>query len=251
MADFTPRQGDALPPTMRTRWVDLGDGTHARMVSVVQAGLLIGGVVVQWPIDPATGRLFIIDPRLTFTGTALQVIDPRFLFDEIVGNQRVILGPHNRVHTGGFFEASYMSPHGAEIANDGSILMLLQVGANLEMHWTAELSGGGDTEVRIVRNPTITNVGTALTAFNMNDGNASTATVTATHTPTVTGGTGTVMLNDFLGGGSGPRATGADSRVGLERIGARNTNYLIELINRSGNAQMMSIHAQWYEEAPA
>ena len=249
MADFIPRQGDPLPPTMRTRWMDLGDGTHARVVGVVQAGLLINGVLRQWPID-ATGPLRVIDNRLTFTGTTLQVIDPRLVFDSTDGALIVDSSPQIDVHEGRAFEAAYMSPHGSEIANDGSILFLLQVGATKQMHWTAELSSGGDSELKITRNPTVTNVGTALTAFNMNDASPNTATVVATHTPTVTGGTGTVMLNDFIGGGSGPRATGGDSAPGLERIGARNTNYLIELINRSGGAQMMSIHAQWYEVIP-
>ena len=143
-----------------------------------------------------------------------------------------------------------MSQHGAEIANDGVIEVLLQVGAVNEMHWEFALATGGDAEVEIVRNPTITDVGTALLESNLYDLNANTPTVVATHTPTTAAGT--VFVGPLLiPAGSGPKAAGGITRAGLERIGALNTDYLIRGTNRSGNAQMMSIHVQWYEEPPA
>lgn len=42
MADYTPVQTDGVPRTMRTRWVDMGDGTHALLISANISAIVPG-----------------------------------------------------------------------------------------------------------------------------------------------------------------------------------------------------------------
>lgn len=169
--------------------------------------------------------------------------------DGISGAFVTISAVHAEVHEGATYQASYKSPDGAEIADNGVIEMLLQVGAKYA-HTVFSISCGGDSEVALYEGTTFSNAGTALSENNMKRPSGAIASLAATYTPTITL-PGTLLLNDFIPGGTGPRAAGGTARRDSEWILKPNTNYLIRGINRSGNAQPMSIVAQWYEKTNA
>ena len=156
-----------------------------------------------------------------------------------------ILYPHHEVHGGSTYQVSYKSPDANPIADDGTIEILIRCAAK-EAHCTFEIAGGGDTEVVLIENPTVTDAGTGLTEHNMKRRSTKTATVTAFHTPTTAGGT--TLHNSFEPGGVKNFASGGTARQSSEWMFEPNEDYLIRGINRAGNAQPMSIVVQWYEE---
>lgn len=167
--------------------------------------------------------------------------------DGITGALATISTVHEHVHGAETFEASYKSPDGAEVVDDAFIEMLLQVGARYP-HLFFTISCGGDSEAALYEGTTFSDAGTALAANNMNRPIATTATTVVTYTPTITL-PGTLLFNNFIPGGVGPKASGGTIRQGTERVLIPGTNYLIRGINRSGNPQPMAIVAQWYEES--
>jgi hypothetical protein len=46
MADYVRTQGEGVPPSMRTRYIDRGDGTHALVVDLRASSAAVGGDAV-------------------------------------------------------------------------------------------------------------------------------------------------------------------------------------------------------------
>lgn len=189
------------------RYKDVGDGTHALVISFANGD---------------------------------------FLFDEEVGGLIITDSVHNEVHEGMMFQASYRSPDASDVADNGTLDLLVRVGAD-NIHTAFEFVAGGDAEHAIYEGTTVTdsNFGTALSENNMNRGSIITTDVQVTHTPTINS-IGTLLHNMFLPGGTGGQALGASIRTGTEWILAANTTYLLRLINRAGTAQPLCIVLQWY-----
>ena len=158
--------------------------------------------------------------------------------------------PHHEVHEGEMFEISYKSPDASPIADNGTIAFLLRTGAKYD-HLVFGGNAGGDAELELLEAPAITDDGAALTEYNMNRAINANPTTVATLDPTVTGGTGSLLFNDFIPGGTGGNSVGGTGavRVGTEWILRINTAYVMRVTNRAGNAQPMSLLAQWYEES--
>ena len=202
-------------------------------------------VVVVGPIEGITNPVdVIIDPA-----TAVIIHDAdghQANVDNDVHALVAIAVPHHEVHEG---ETFYVSRYAEDVADDASIIILLQVGATKEAHCTWAAACGGDAEIQVTENPTVNAAGTAMTEFNMNRHSTETATVVATHTPTVAGGT--LMPNYMVPGGSGGNAVGGTTRQNTEWVLDINSDYVIGIFNRSGQARNMSLAVQWYEEAMA
>lgn len=153
---------------------------------------------------------------------------------------------HWRIHQGQMFLASYKSPDASPIADDASISMLLVTDGG-EPHLVFDVEAGGDCEIQFYEDTTTSNDGTALAEVQMNRNSAKVATLTATHTPTVSGA-GTLLMTQFQPGGIAGQSTGGGGFSPREWILKGSTKYLIIATNRAGTAQPMSISAQWYEE---
>lgn len=66
MADIVRAQREQIPATMKTRYRDMGDGTHARVVAAD------GDTTIAW-IDVPTGAPILGQVAIAVTGTAVQL----------------------------------------------------------------------------------------------------------------------------------------------------------------------------------
>jgi len=153
-----------------------------------------------------------------------------------------ILVPHRAVHLGVTFLVCYKSPEGSEIADNASINFIIN--SRYSMHLSFLGAAGGDAELALWENTTYTD-GSLISPLNMNRDSGAYPDV-ARRDVTVTA-YGTNLLNIFLPGGTGGNSSGGVLRLGTEFVLSADTNYLLENINRAGQAQSMSLHAEWYE----
>lgn len=169
--------------------------------------------------------------------------------DDITNSLQMIDVVHHEIHEGETYQASYKSPDASNIADNGTIDILVKTGAKY-CHLAFEIAAGGDAEILLYEDTTTSNDGTPLVEHNMNRGIADSATAAAFHTPTVTD-VGTLLENRFVPGGAGGNSQGGSGtiRPGTEWILNINKNYLVRGINRAGTAQPMSNIVQWYEES--
>lgn len=171
------------------------------------------------------------------------------MVDREVWGLTTIDSVHRMVHKGRTFQASYKSPEGADIADNGNVTFLIKTGGR-EVHFAYSPAAGGDTELVFYEETTVSSNGTSVSRVNMNRRNSIfVPSVLVFHTPTVTG-LGTLLQNILLPGGAGnPAAStpGGAFRSDTEWELKENTNYIVRIINRAGSAQPMSIGVQWYE----
>lgn len=167
--------------------------------------------------------------------------------DPLVGGQVIVDTVHSELHAGNMFiAAGLIAPHGGELANDGTATVFIVTGTS-EAHATWAVRTGGDVEYTLAEGGTITANGTELNSYNMYRGNAGTALTKIYHGGT-SGGGWTNLPTYFVPGGAGPLASGGIDRQGLEWILDASTNYRMQVINRSGAAQMIGISVEFYEE---
>jgi len=217
MPDIVRAQTENLPTTMETRWLDMGDGTHAPVVASVPVGVTEPGEAPQ-----------------------------QLLTDEITSALVTIPVVHHEVHEGETFTVSTFS---ILVNNGDDITMLLRTGNTRYGHLTFVVAAGGDAQVRLLENPTITNIGNGLNERNMKRYSTEIPEIQAFGNPAYI--EQAVIMNFLAPGGTGGNAVGGTSRQDTEWILSLNTDYVIELTNISGNNQPMSIVAQWYEESTA
>ena len=189
-------------------------------------------------------------------GTAQSVViagGGRRALDEVTQKPIFIDFVHHEVHEGNTFQASQKSADGSPIADDASYDMLIITGNEAEPHLVFSAAAGGTAEVILYKNTTVSDNGAQIAVQNMRQSlhGINLNTMRAFTTPTITL-VGNQMHIQLLPGGSGPGqgTTGGAAREETEWVLAINTNYLIRVTNRSGNAQPISIMAQWYEKVP-
>ena len=167
------------------------------------------------------------------------------LSKRLFGNQTVTSLDRVRVATqqGDFY--SGCSLYGS-IANDALAEIYLKLDG---VHWHAsfEIHAGGDARFNLFENPTISSDGTPLNLYNNNRVTTKTTTGTAFSVPTVTNA-GTVLINRFLPGGSGPKSGGGNLLFAREYILNGERTYLMRLTNVSGSTQELSMHVLYYEQ---
>lgn len=156
---------------------------------------------------------------------------------------RVISTEHSHVHAGRMFTAGY---YAASIANNASIELLIQVGAN-PLHLVPRVACGGDATLRMFVGPTFSPAGTAVQVSNHLGSSSNVSTATITHTPTVTVDGSQFDGIWFLPGGTGGNAQGGFAGFDTEVVLTASTNYLLRLTNISGNTNPGMINVQFYE----
>ena len=211
MADIEINRHGQLPDTMQVKFRDLGDGNHAEVVAAV--------------LVDENNRSFEIDEKVSAITT--------------------ISVPHHEIHEGEMFISSYKSAEGADVADDGTLALLIRTSTKV-CHFVFTATGGGDTEVELLENPTVSDAGTGLSEINLNRGSSETPGATTFHTPSITGGT--LLFNTLVVGGQKNAASGGSLRPDVEWNLKTNEDYVVRATNRAGNAKPMSIIFEWYEE---
>jgi hypothetical protein len=162
------------------------------------------------------------------------------------GTSAVIEAVHKKCHDGVFY--THSSLHAA-LADNANLNHLIRVGANAA-HTSFSISGGGDAYFYLYEDTTVSSNGTAAFVFNANRSSANTNLTLINEGPTITAD-GTQLLSALLIGGAGGNAVGGTDgspvRLGSEIILDANTNYLLRLTNKSGQARDFSISIGWYE----
>lgn len=150
----------------------------------------------------------------------------------------------NYVNRGLVFASSFAV---AVLANAASIEMLIRVTAGQAAHMGASIQVGGDSQAFLFEGPTTTDDGTGLARINSNRITPVGASATLTFSgPTVTVD-GTELGTEFLAGGRGGNASGAEGVSAGKTILNPGTDYLIRVTNQSGGNIYASINFGWYE----
>ena len=207
-------------------YVEVSPGVYAPAVASIIISGAPGGTTPE-----AAAPVVNIEPALT---------------DEITFATVTISTVHHEVHEGETFSVSLF---GAAVPDDGFISILLRTQSNRYAHLTFAVAGGGDAQVRLLEGSTINLSGDQFTEYNMKRYSTNAAQVVASGNPTYAGGI--VLTNFLLPGGRGGNSPGGVARLDTEWDLSLNTDYIIEVINIAGNAQPLSIVAQWYEESTA
>ena len=153
---------------------------------------------------------------------------------------------HHEVHEGHMFIASYKSPEGADVADNGTVILQITTGSRYD-HFTFLVSSGGDTEVEVLEAPTSTG-GTAIQSVAMNRNGMMTPASSVVHTPSISVA-GILIEHYLLPGGVGANFSGGGmARKDTEWILKPRTKYAIRATNRAGSGQPMSMIFEWYEE---
>jgi hypothetical protein len=149
---------------------------------------------------------------------------------------------HAEVHQGKFYTVSYIANG---VASASSLEFFFITGANFELHTAILAAAGSDAELYIFEATTVSDNGTALTAYNNLRSSVNTAEGDFYHTPTITGD-GTQISVVYIPS-SGTQGGGA-VRPGTEVIFKVSTNYLIRLTNTGTGAQDLSLAIGFYED---
>lgn len=167
-----------------------------------------------------------------------------FAIDE-TGGLVATLSEHHAIHEGITYHYSYKSPDASPIADNGTIILGLYVGAKTA-HLEFDASGGGDFEGDFYEGATLTG-GTNVTPQNKNRNRSNENTLSIKLNPTVSAA-GTFLEAGFIPGGTGPQAAGGVGTGRTEWELKPSTVYFVRITNRAGTAQPMGIRVEWYEE---
>lgn len=167
--------------------------------------------------------------------------------DEITNALITIDAVHYEIHEGDTFGVSYKNADGAPIADNGTIIFILQTGSKFA-HLIASAFTVGDGEIELRENVTITG-GTAMTEHNHKRTSANSATVAVIRDPATIPNAGTLLEQTLIPGGDAGNSIGSTVSQRNEWILKTNTNYMLRLTNRAGQAKDMSMTAVWYEES--
>ncbi len=187
---------------------------------------VIGTVELVTGIDPETGESVL-------------------LVDTLSGAQVGIDLHHYRIHSGHDFFTSYKTPDASALADNASLSFGVTTGG-ARIHLVARGAIGGDFEGLLYEGSVWTG-GTGQDIFNKRRDSLITTTASVVRDPTVSN-VGTLLENEFIPGGIGPQAVGGSAGQDMEWILAPNRKYLVRITNRAGNAQPASLALEWYEE---
>jgi len=204
----------------------------------------------RYVIDDQGNILGIAASPVHVTGTvaiaASETDDTQtFAFDETTGAMVTIGVPHHEIHEGETFITTYKTPDGTPLSDNATIEFIVVCAAK-EAHMAARAAVGGDFEAGMFEGSTHSD-GTAQEIFNKKRSSMESPTLTVIRDPTVTDD-GTLIENEFIPGGTGPRAFGGAAQQRAEWILAPTRTYLFRITNRAGNNQPGSLALEWYEE---
>ena len=113
-------------------------------------------------------------------------------------------------------------------------------------HWQLVAQSTGFCRIDVYENPTVSDAGTAVTAWNRNRNSATAATTVVTHTPTANP-LGTKMITKYIGSATlGPGAVGGETRGDSEFILKQNEQYLVVATALDDGLSIL-IGGDWYE----
>lgn len=151
---------------------------------------------------------------------------------------------HLRLHEGRAYYAYRLYPDAAKLAAGASVNIAIAFAAGINAHMVFDAICGGDAEVYVYENATVTG-GTPFTAISRNRVINAVSQSAVLINPTVTL-TGTQIDAQFLAGGSGKKAGGGGSYT-FEYVMSPLTTYLVRLTNVNGTSHMAHLMIEWYE----
>lgn len=155
---------------------------------------------------------------------------------------------HSNTHRGIVYEPYYRADG---VANDASIEILVQVHDRYPMHCRPSFKSSGAAELAVFESPTITDVGTALTAHNRNRrAFAPAANCTVTHSPSHSADGNEFLFEPEYGtsGLFGASTGGGESNGFNERVLREGFDYLFRVTNRAGSAESLWLALVFYEQ---
>ena len=151
---------------------------------------------------------------------------------------------HQRLHEGRAFFASHVVNNGSYLANGATIDFVFAAGPGTIVHLSYSASCGGDAEYGLYEGTTSTG-GTSYTPIKRNRTSSTVSNVAMVLNPTITN-VGTQIYNDLIIGG-GKTKTGGGTEHSIEFVLSPLTNYMVRLVNTSGTNQVASLTLEWYE----
>ena len=151
---------------------------------------------------------------------------------------------HHRLHEGRAFYAFHLINNGATLADQATIDFVFASALGTNMHVTFGGACGGDAEL-LMYEGTATTGGTLYTPLKRNRPSTITSNVAMVLNPTVTN-VGTLISADLIVGG-GKTKSGGGGAEGLEYVLSSLTNYMVRLKNVSGANQVAYLSLEWYE----
>lgn len=254
--EFSNTADFAVLVTPSAGTVDLfyGDGSH---YNSFRAGrnLVAGSTVLYTPMT--TGNVHnvrVITAGITGANFVRVTFDCHFTYDPNIdprvytGLQAFTVQSFTEVNSknGTQYEASSRV---LNLANGANIDTLFTTGNNPVLVKSRKISYNGTSFVARVYSGTTYTGGTIIPYFNLNNRNPVAGTVVIRGGATITG-VGTEIATPTYGVGSdgqGSRAVASFSDIGIERVLASNTTYLLRITNDSGAAQNIAAYLTWYE----
>jgi len=153
---------------------------------------------------------------------------------------------HYKVHVGAFFQANQFT---SGLASAASFNYMITTGSNYSVHSGFTMATTGQCQVTMYEAPTATS-GTTLTVLNKRRSSSRVTESQVVYAPTITS-YGTMLDKELIPAGDGSKFSagsygGVDPR-GAEWIMNRNTKYLINVVNTSGNTIDLSFAHGFYE----
>ena len=177
----------------------------------------------------------------SYTSNGVSVLNQ----DKPTGVLSTIEYEHHEIHAGSSFMVTYFD---ADVdATETADLLLVTPNTTKWGHLIWSIEGTLITTVYIYEGATTSADGTALSEINQDRNSLTTATIVATHTPSVTG-TGTEIYVKSFGTASGGPSTrsGGLSHADQEVILKQNTKYLIRVDSDTDNNRITFV-LRWYE----
>jgi len=195
--------------------------------------------LARWIIDEG-GNVIGTDENPLVTSACES--DTSFTYDTESGALATIDVGHYVLHQGQVFIASYKTPDGAPLADDAALDFGIEIGTR-HTHIVGIAACGGEAELLFYEGTEFT-PGVMLAVFNRNRASDKTTDVRVWHTPAVTD-VGTLLEQQFMPGGTGPRAIGGQGSQERGWALRPNENYLFRLINRSGASNPAGLVLEW------
>ena len=174
---------------------------------------------IRLPIDSATGALLVLDnsSQNTVDNTTYNILQSKVFHvadAETVGN------------------------------TNGRSLLLTTPNTAMRIHLSFKIGANGNVQYFFYEDPTISDVGTAVTPYNRDRNSAATATLTVKHTPAVTS-VGTAISKGNLVISNNINSERIEDRMWILK---QNEQYLLRVVNNSGASVYTTILVDWYEE---
>lgn len=184
-----------------------------------------------------SGSVGITDGKIKITdGTAEVAIDPNSR------SAHVIDGEHMKLHSGEMFRAGH---HFLSVANNGSADMLVHVGSE-HLHCAVAVISFGDASLRIFEGANPAYIGTEITIRDLNRRTKNTPEARAYHNPAF-GTIGDLLDEMPVPGGFKTFAVGDEQRWQTGWVLGTFTNYVMGMVNKSGDAKDMHIRLKFFE----